>query len=247
MINLALAEFLFALILLIVAYFISHTINGCIQAYTCSRLGDDTAVEAGYLSLNPFIHIDLFGFIALVLFGIGWMQTVPIDPNSFFGSWRYVRLLAAYATEACVSIMIAILALFLSVFFYGYCLTATLVIKLFTFYGAAFKVFTSTSTHLNLASLFTKQESPFIMVIAFFLISLVYLNILIATISLIFNAFRYALVIGFEQGYAWIEHAEYISFFGRFLALYAFGDRLVYYLLQLTELGACYIAHLFGV
>ncbi len=247
MINLALAEFLFSLILLIAAYFISHTINGYIQAYVCAQLGDDTARESGYMSLNPLDHIDVFGFLALIFLGIGWLQTVPIDPYAFIGSWRYVRLLAAYATEACVSILVAILSLFLCVLFYGYSLTALLLIKLFTFYSKSFMILFSSVSHLNIAALFTEHQSPLAIALAFLLVSLVYLNILIATISLIWNGFRYALVVGFERGYAYVEYAEYLFFLGPFLVFFFVGDRLVYYLYLLTDWGAWQIAHLFGV
>ena len=247
MINLAFAESLFALILLIAAYFISHTINGYIQAYVCAQLGDDTAKESGYMSLSPLDHIDVVSFLALILVGIGWLQTVPIDPYAFIGRWRYGRLLAAYATEACVSIIVAILSLFLCVLFYGYSLTVLLVVKLFTFYSKLFLILFSSAYHLNIAALFTEHQSPLAIALAFLLASLVYLNIWIATISLIWNSFRYMFVVGFERGYAYVEYADYLSFFGPVLVLIFFGDRLRYFLLQLTDWGAWHIAHLFGV
>lgn len=246
MINLAVAEFLFALILLVAAYFISHTINGFIQAYVTSRLGDDTAKDAGLLSLNPFDHVDVFGFLALVFLGIGWPQTVPIDPSCYRGNSRLLKLMLAYATEAIVSVCIAIISLFLSVVLFGYGLTARLVVKIFTYYAKSFMIFFS-SSHLNIAELFTQGQSSFAIVSAFLLVSLVYFNILIATISIIFNAFRYALAVGFERDYSYIEYADYLTFFGPFLVVFVFGDRLVFHLLQLTEWGACQIACLFGV
>jgi Zn-dependent protease len=50
------------------------------------RLGDDTALRAGRLTLNPISHIDLFGTIilpfALYLFGmpvIGYAKPVPVN------------------------------------------------------------------------------------------------------------------------------------------------------------------------
>ncbi len=50
------------------------------------RLGDDTALRAGRLTLNPISHVDLFGTIilpfALYLFGmpvIGYAKPVPVD------------------------------------------------------------------------------------------------------------------------------------------------------------------------
>jgi Zn-dependent protease len=55
------------------------------------RLGDDTALRAGRLTLNPISHIDLFGTIilpfGLYLFGLpvlGYAKPVPVD----FRVWR---------------------------------------------------------------------------------------------------------------------------------------------------------------
>lgn len=245
MINLAIAEFLFALILLIVAYFISHTINGYIQSWVALKLGDSTARDAGLMTFNPIMHIDVFGFLALIFLGIGWLQTVPIDPAAFVGKHRLLKLLVAYSTEALVAISLAVISLFLSVYFFGYMVTERLVIKLFSYYSKSFMIFFS-SAHLNIADVFSQYQSPLVIACAFLLVSMVYLNILIATISIIFNAFRYAIVVGFEKGYTYIEHADYLSFFGPFLVVFVFGDRLVYHLVQLTEWGAYHIAHLFG-
>lgn len=43
------------------------------------RLGDDTAQQAGRLSLNPLRHIDPLGFIFLLVAGFGWAKPVLID------------------------------------------------------------------------------------------------------------------------------------------------------------------------
>lgn len=244
-INLAIAEFLFALILLIAAYLISHTINGFVQAYVTSKLGDDTAIDAGLLTLNPLMHVDLFGFLALIFLGIGWLQTVPIDPSAFRGPYRLLRLLIAYATEAFVSICLAIVALYIAVMSFGYAVTGNLIMKLFSYYSRPFMIFFG-AAHLKIADLFAIHHSTGAIVAAFLLVSIVYLNILIAAISLIFNGFRYLLIVGFEKGYSYVEYADYVSFFGPFLVVFVFGDTLVRYLVQLTEWGAYYIAYIFG-
>jgi Zn-dependent protease len=49
------------------------------HAWLAYRLGDPTAKAAGRVSLNPFRHLDLFGTIALFLFGFGWAKPVPIN------------------------------------------------------------------------------------------------------------------------------------------------------------------------
>lgn len=35
------------------------------------------------MTLNPLSHIDIFGFLMLILFKIGWAKPVPINPNNF--------------------------------------------------------------------------------------------------------------------------------------------------------------------
>jgi hypothetical protein len=247
MINLASAELLFALIVLVVAYLISHTLNGCFQSYVISCLGDNTARDEGYMSLNPLDHIDLCGFLVLIFLGIGWMQTVPIDPYAFIGKWRYLRLFLAYFTEAVGALILTIVSLVLSVVFFGYYLTAVLVIQIFSYFSKSFMIFFSKSAHLNIAALFSDQHSTLAIVSALLLVCMVYINILVAAISIIFNGFRYALIVGFEKGYRYMEYAEYLSFLGPFLVVYLFGEHLVFRLLQITEWGACQLAHIFGV
>jgi Zn-dependent protease len=50
------------------------------HAWAASKLGDPTARQAGRLSLNPLRHLDLFGTIALFVFGFGWAKPVPVNP-----------------------------------------------------------------------------------------------------------------------------------------------------------------------
>ena len=57
-----------------------HEISHGLVAY---RLGDPTAKNAGRLTLNPIKHIDIFGFLMLVVAHVGWAKPVPINPNYF--------------------------------------------------------------------------------------------------------------------------------------------------------------------
>lgn len=67
---------------------LSMTLHEAMHAYTSFWLGDDTAVHAGRLSLNPLVHIDPFTTIALpillVLSGLppfGAAKPVPFNPS----------------------------------------------------------------------------------------------------------------------------------------------------------------------
>ncbi len=62
------------------------TFKGFIQALTAKYMGDDTAEQDGFLTLNPLAHIDLFG-LSIVLFGyliIGFVFTDQLPSNMFF-------------------------------------------------------------------------------------------------------------------------------------------------------------------
>ena len=61
------------------------------HGYAAYMLGDETAKRAGRLSLNPLVHVDIWGTILLPLlllvagssFLIGWAKPVPINPWAF--------------------------------------------------------------------------------------------------------------------------------------------------------------------
>ena len=48
--------------------------------------GDDTAKQSGRLSLNPMLHLDLVGTIALFIVGFGWAKPVPVNYNKLSNS-----------------------------------------------------------------------------------------------------------------------------------------------------------------
>lgn len=53
------------------------------HGYTAYLLGDNTAKNQGRLSLNPIKHLDLTGFLFMLVFRFGWAKPVPINPNNF--------------------------------------------------------------------------------------------------------------------------------------------------------------------
>lgn len=53
------------------------------HAYTACKLGDRSQKVMGRLTLNPFSHIDISGFICIALFGFGWGKPVMIDDRNF--------------------------------------------------------------------------------------------------------------------------------------------------------------------
>ena len=69
------------------------------------RLGDETAKNAGRLTLNPISHLDPFGSVMLPLLLVltnspvvlGWAKPVPYNPNALYKDFRYGPLKVALA------------------------------------------------------------------------------------------------------------------------------------------------------
>ncbi len=71
-------------------------------------LGDDTAQRQGRISLNPFVHLDPFGSILMVLGGFGWAKPVEVNPT------RFKNYRAGYAMTALAGPVSNLLASFVS-------------------------------------------------------------------------------------------------------------------------------------
>jgi len=53
------------------------------HAYSAYRLGDPTAYNMGRMTINPLAHLDLVGFLMLVLVRFGWAKPVPVSIRNF--------------------------------------------------------------------------------------------------------------------------------------------------------------------
>lgn len=64
------------------------------HAWSAHKLGDNTAMYAGRLSLNPLVSFDPAGALFLLLFGFGWAKPVPIDSRYFRNPRRDTALVS---------------------------------------------------------------------------------------------------------------------------------------------------------
>lgn len=104
----------FYIIVLIFSVIIHEVAHG----YIALRLGDDTAKRAGRLTLNPLVHIDIFGSIIfpllLVMAGapvFGWAKPVPYDPR-FLPNPKKASGLIALAGPASNFLLAVVFAVF---------------------------------------------------------------------------------------------------------------------------------------
>lgn len=59
------------------------TIHEFAHGWVAHKCGDDTALYAGRLTLNPLAHLDLFGTLCFLIMGLGWAKPVPVNPYNF--------------------------------------------------------------------------------------------------------------------------------------------------------------------
>ena len=76
-------EGIFNLILSVPAVLLAITVHEFGHAFAAYKLGDDTPLRQGRLSLNPFDHVDPLGLAMLLFAHIGWGKPVQIDPRNY--------------------------------------------------------------------------------------------------------------------------------------------------------------------
>ncbi len=91
------------IVVVLISILIAMAVHEAAHAYIGLRLGDDTAAEAGRVSLNPFRHIDPFmtvilPVLTLVTFGVPILAAKPVPFNP--GRVRFEEFGAALIAAA---------------------------------------------------------------------------------------------------------------------------------------------------
>lgn len=114
---------LYSLFFFFVIIIPSAIIHEYFHGWTAYRLGDPTAKMAGRLTLNPIVHIDLWGTILMPIFlflisggsfVFAYAKPVPINPLYFKSRYSLVLTalagpLANFLTAACIGLVIRLL------------------------------------------------------------------------------------------------------------------------------------------
>lgn len=74
---------IFDLVISIPAVLLAITVHEFGHAIAAYKLGDDTPLRQGRLSLNPFDHVDPLGLAMLLFAHIGWGKPVQVDPRNY--------------------------------------------------------------------------------------------------------------------------------------------------------------------
>ena len=99
------------LLSLVLSYMVLVTAVGYFRALVAKLVGDDTAERQGFLTLNPAVHMDIFGLILLMFLGIGWGRQIPINPSHIHGRFRWLNLFIAMLSGVFAYMIFAVLGL----------------------------------------------------------------------------------------------------------------------------------------
>ena len=105
---------LLQILLTLPAILLSLSVHELCHGYAAHYLGDPTPKAYGRLSLNPLKHIDPFGFIALLLFRVGWAKPVMVNSRYFKNPKRDMALTALAGPLS--NFLLAFLFSFISVY-----------------------------------------------------------------------------------------------------------------------------------
>ena len=101
-----------SLIANIPALMIGFAFHEFAHAWVADRLGDPTPRSQGRLTLNPFVHLDIFGTLMAFLYQFGWAKPVMTNPQYFKGNKLRGRMLVSLAGPL-MNLLMAFVALLL--------------------------------------------------------------------------------------------------------------------------------------
>ena len=76
-------EAVIVFLITVFVFMISLSVHEFSHALVAYKMGDITPKATGRLTLNPFKHLSLSGFLWFIILGIGWAKPVPVNPLNF--------------------------------------------------------------------------------------------------------------------------------------------------------------------
>lgn len=195
MITLKVAQFFISLLTGFIAYCLVTTFAGSFQAWVAKKMGDDTAEEAGFMSLNPADHWDLFGLLCLYLFGFGWGRQIPIDPSAITWPRRWLKITTAYLSYAAAHIAIATVAMTLLLILFGFMVVPLSADMMLTGYLSQQRF-----------ALAYPESSSVVISLALILIKVIYLNLFLAVFDFFFRGFELMVMYAREYYPQYVAH-----------------------------------------
>ncbi len=212
------AMFIFAVFLLTTSLLFFVTLGGVFSSYLYKKIGDSSAWESGFNSLNPFKHVDYFVLIFFLF--TGWFFGIKKPP--FFYNWSkglrgFLQKLSYLFVPSLFHLSIASLLLFLGVYFFSY-----------PFLLLAFKASLKVNSVYLLHVLAVLQIKGPKLIFALFSLYSIILNLNLALLHFLVSFLDYIIKKYFMEDMLDIKFI--LSFYGIVIfLLYLFGNKIMYF------------------
>lgn len=90
---------------------IIFAVHGWVVAATATLLGDAGPKYDGRRTLNPFSHLDLLGGLGVLLFSLGWIKPIAIDPSELRHPRHHSILIVLTGLIAIIALVFILLLL----------------------------------------------------------------------------------------------------------------------------------------
>lgn len=216
MLNMQTTELLITTLTFFIAYLVSVTFSGSFRAWVAEKMGDETGAALGFLSLNPFIHIDMLGLMFLFIFFFGWGRYVPINHFNIEDPYRRLKIAAAYFSDTVIHFFSALIG----------------IIVLIVAVGPQMLLFAQQMIrHRNAMShFFLVQGFPHLpsltLTLSFIVIAFIYLNVILGVLTLIMNACSVGMIIITDRSNGYQETNQYIMILIPMALIFFFSEPL---------------------
>ena len=181
-------------------------------------MGDSTAEDLGFLTLNPLVHMDPIGIIVLFLFGAGWGRHVPINALNIGGKYRQLKCSVAFLADSFAHLVLATAVLIIFVLFFG----------------------------VKSLGLYNVQTSSLVIAVARIIIAFIRLNIFLAVLSFAINLVMLFSLFLSRKYMFYASYLYYFVLFMPVILLLFFGEDLRFLLTHGVFFIGDFFEQLFG-
>lgn len=212
------AQYALTLLTLLIAYIFTVAPAGYFRAWVAKKMGDSTAEDAGFLTLDPIVHTDFFGVLVLSIFGVGWGQNIPVNPNNIHGPHRTLKMICAFFSGVAIHLVFSSIALFVFLIMFD---TQTAIV-----HDAVISSFTLTAGRIVL--------------------SFIQLNVFLAVVSLVVNSVTFVVFHASEKYGNFPPKIHYLILFTPIILFIVFSTQIQYGIMYIITALSSILAHLFG-
>lgn len=237
MLNMQTTELLITTLTFFLAYLVSVTISGSFRAWVAEKMGDETGAALGFLSFNPFVHVDMLGLLFLVVFFFGWGRYVPINHFNIEDPYRRLKIAAAYFSDTIIHFFSALIGIILLIVAVGpqMLLFAQQMIR-----------HRSAMSHF-----FLVQSFPFLpsltLTLSFIVIAFIYLNVILGVLTLIMNSCSVGMIVIMDRSNDYQEVNHYLVMLIPMALIFFFSEPLRIVAIQLIAQAGFGISRAIGL